>query len=102
VIIIRAFFLFLVFTFNRQDDPFHMRTNRFKSFVVVMIAVFFTLALLASLGIFDNKSYTAVPHGNHTHYVPKDRDPSVPMHNFPQQPPPPGKKISPTGEIVPE
>jgi hypothetical protein len=79
-----------------------MRPNRFKTIVIVLVSLFFILALLSSLGIFDSKSYTAVPHGNHSHYVPKDRDPSVPIHNFPQQPPPPGKKISPTGEIIPE
>jgi hypothetical protein len=79
-----------------------MRSNRFRVIVILFMGAFFVLALLSSLGVFDNKSYTAVPHGNHTHYVPKDRDPSVPLHNFPQQPPPPGKKISPTGEIIPE
>jgi hypothetical protein len=78
------------------------RPNWFKPAIIVFLGIFFLLAMLSSLGIFDDKPYTEVPHGNHSHYVPKDRDPNVPLHNFPQQPPPPGMKISPDGQIVPE
>ena len=78
------------------------RPNWFRPVVIVVVGIFFLLAILSSLGIFDNKPYTEVPHGNHAHFVPKDRDPNVPLHNFPQQPPPPGMKIAPDGRIVPE
>lgn len=78
------------------------RPNWFKPVAIAVVGVFFLFALLASLGIFNEKPYTEVPHGNHSHYVPKDRDPDVPLHNFPQQPPPPGMKIAPDGRIVPE
>lgn len=78
------------------------RPNWVKPALIVGLLVFFILAMLSSLGIFDNKPYTEVPHGNHSHYVPKDRDPNVPMHNFPQQPPPPGMKIAPDGQIEPD
>jgi hypothetical protein len=79
-----------------------LRPNWFKPAVIVFLGIFFLLAMLSSLGIFDDKPFTEVPHGNHSHYVPKDRDPDVPLHNFPQQPPPPGMKIAPDGRIVPE
>jgi hypothetical protein len=79
-----------------------LRPNWFKPAAIVIGGVFFLFALLSSLGIFNEKPYTEVPHGNHSHFVPKDRDPNVPMHNFPQQPPPTGMKIAPDGQIVPE
>lgn len=82
----------------------HNRMKRRKQRILISIAIFLllSLALASSLGFFDEKAYTAVPHGNHTHYVPKDRNPDVPLHNFPQQAPPPGMKIAPDGQIVPE
>lgn len=74
----------------------------FKHIVVIAIAAMLVVATLASLGLFDNDQYTAVPHGGHSHYVPKDRDPNVPLHNFPQQLPPKGMKIASDGRLVPE
>lgn len=73
-----------------------------KYFIVIGIAAVLLLSLISALGMFDDDLYTAVPHGNHVHYVPKDRDPSVPLHNFPQELPPPGMKIASDGSIVPE
>ena len=55
-----------------------------------------------SLGLFRKKPYVGVPHGNHVHYVPEDRDPDVPIDQFPMQEPDPGQRITPTGRIVPE
>lgn len=81
----------------------HKIKRRKKRIVIsIVIVILLSLALASSLGFFDKKAYTAVPHGNHTHYVPKDRNPDVPLHNFPQQPPPPGMKIAPDGQFIPE
>lgn len=73
-----------------------------KLIVNGIIIVVLALALASALGFFDNKPYKAIPHGNHKHYVPNDRNPDTPLHEFPQQLPPPGLKIAPDGKIVPE
>ncbi|GEM_PF-1928421 len=75
--------------------------NRFKYIFIAIVIVLAGLALADSLGYFNSKSYTAVSHGSHSHYVPHDRDPNVPINDFPQKKPAPGEKITPTGQIVP-
>lgn len=74
----------------------------FKIIVVVGILLFFGLVIADSLGVFNPKPYTEVPHGSHVHYVPHDRDPDVPLNAFPMTAPGPGETITPRGEIVPE
>jgi hypothetical protein len=65
--------------------------------VAVLLAVF---VLASSLRMFsEDPGYVIVPHGNHNHYVPHDRDESVPLHNFPQRPPREGERITPDGRF---
>ena len=64
--------------------------------------VFFGIVFADALGVFNTKPYTEVPHGDHVHYVPKDRDPDVPAGEFPTSPPGPGQRITPQGQIVNE
>lgn len=75
--------------------------RRLKVAAWAVIVLFFGLVIADALGLFDTKPYTAVPHGNHVHYVPDDRDPNVPANEFPTREPEEGEMISPTGEIVP-
>lgn len=75
--------------------------NTWKYIFIVVVIVLAGLALADSLGYFNPKPYTAVSHGSHSHYVPHDRDPNVPINDFPQTEPAPGEKITPTGQIVP-
>lgn len=53
------------------------------------------------LNPYGDQPYTEIPHGDHVHYVPKDRDPDVPIGDFPTQPPGEGEQITPDGRIVP-
>ncbi len=69
---------------------------------VVLAMVVAVLFFVNALGVFDDKPYRAVPHGNHYHYVPIDRDMSVPLDAFPTVPPRPGERILPNGQIVRE
>lgn len=78
-----------------------MSSRKIKYLLVAIVVVLAGLALADSLGYFNSKPYTAVPHGSHVHYVPSDRDPDVPINKFPQEKPAPGEKITPTGQIVP-
>lgn len=75
--------------------------NTLKYIFIVVVIALAGLALADALGYFNTKNYTAVPHGSHKHFVPDDRDPDVPIDDFPQEEPSPGEKITPTGQIVP-
>lgn len=70
----------------------------FVSFIVLLAG----FVIADSLGFFDTKPYREVPHGNHSHFVPHDRDPNVSISDFPTRPPRKGERITPTGQIVPD
>ncbi len=75
--------------------------NKLKYIFIAVVIVLAGLAMADALGYFNPKPYTAVSHGSHSHYVPHDRDPNVPISDFPQEEPGPGEKIAPNGQIVP-
>lgn len=76
-------------------------SRRTKGVVLLLAAAFFGLVLADTLGVFDHRPYYEVPHGNHTHYVAKDKDPAVSIGDFPTRPPNDDERITSTGEIVP-
>lgn len=65
-----------------------------------LVIIFFGFVIADSLGTFNTKPYDEIPHGDHVHYVPKNRDPNVSVSQFPTQPPGPGEVITPQGRIV--
>lgn len=69
--------------------------------LLVVAAVFFTFVMYRVLNPFPDQPYLEIPHGDHVHYVPKDRDRDVSMSNFPTQPPGPDERITPDGRVVP-
>lgn len=75
---------------------------RVRWVIFILIGLFIALVLVDSMGVFDKRSYYEVPHGSHTHFLPKDCDPPVPVSNGPQIRPRPGEKIDCQGRIVPE
>ncbi len=75
--------------------------RRLRWIVVAVAAVFFLFVMIDSIGVFNPLPYYQVPHGDHTHYVPKDRDRNVPIGSFPTREPSEGERITPRGEIVP-
>ena len=75
---------------------------RARTIIYFVIAAFLAIVLLDSIGIFDYRSYYEVPHGSHTHYLPKGCDPPLPVSNSPTQRPPVGQKIDCNGQLVPE
>ena len=76
--------------------------KKIRFFFIIFSIALAGLVIADSLGVFDSKPYREVPHGNHSHFVPKDRDPDVPISDFPTRPPRQGERITPTGEIVPD
>ena len=64
-------------------------------------AIFFAFVVYQVLNPFPDQPYMEIPHGDHVHYVPKDRNRDVPVSNFPTRPPGPDERITPDGQIVP-
>ncbi len=80
-----------------------MNSKTKKRLAVVSIVTLLAVYLLVdALHVFDDSPYLEVPHGSHSHFVPRDRDPNVPLENFPTVPPRPNEKIMPNGEVVPK
>jgi len=80
-----------------------IRQGRTRRWVLGGVVVLFLYFLLADvLDPFGENEYIAVPHGDHVHYVPHDRDPAVPLSAFPRQAPEPGEQILPDGRVVPK
>jgi hypothetical protein len=64
-------------------------------------AIVLGFALYRAINPYDERGYVAIPHGDHEHWVPRDRDPSVSISNFPSVPPGPNERILPEGRVVP-
>jgi hypothetical protein len=75
--------------------------NKLKYIFIVLVLALAGVALADALGYFNTKPYTAVSHGSHSHYVPYDRDPDVPINRFPQEEPSSRERITPQGQVVP-
>lgn len=75
---------------------------RFRVFLLIVGAVLLFFVMQSVLNPFGDNEYAEIPHGNHSHYVPKDRDPDVPISNFPTSPPADNERITPDGRIVPK
>jgi len=69
--------------------------------VAGVLLVFFAFIFWEVVNPYRNQRFEEVPHGDHVHYVPKDRNPDVPISRFPTQKPGPNERILPDGEVVP-
>lgn len=67
---------------------------------ILVIGTVLAIALADALDLFTEKPYLMIPHGNHNHYVPHDRDESIPVHNFPMEAPKEDEIITPDGRII--
>jgi hypothetical protein len=74
--------------------------KRLRWVLLAIVGVFFLFVLLDSLNLFHQGPYLEIPHGDHVHYVPHDRDQNVPIGQFPTRRPGPNEYITPRGEIV--
>lgn len=74
--------------------------NGLKWALAVLAGVFFAAAAASALGVFDDSPYTAIPHGDHSHYVPRGCS-DIEIGDFPTQAPGPGERITCEGRIVP-
>ena len=76
-------------------------TSSVRRWVVLGIAaLFFGFVLYEMINPFPDQPYLEVPHGDHVHYVPKDRNPDQRLTDFPTTRPGPNERILPNGQIV--
>ncbi|MEM1128109.1 MAG: hypothetical protein AAGI71_15795 [Bacteroidota bacterium] len=75
--------------------------TRRRVFVLALLLVFFAFVVREVFDPFGDAEYLEIPHGDHSHFVPRDRDPNVPLHSFPRTPPGPNERILPNGQIAP-
>lgn len=68
--------------------------------VTVVFLAFVVFVTYRVLNQFADQPYMEVPHGDHVHYVPKDRDQAVPLSDFPTQAPAANERILPDGRVV--
>lgn len=68
---------------------------------VAVLVVFFAVILREVINPYRNQRFEQIPHGDHVHYVPRDRNSEVPISQFPTQPPEEDERITPDGEVVP-
>lgn len=84
-----------------ETPPSAATVKRRRRIVLGIAGFFLFLALISALNPFGDKGYVGISHGDHTHYVPEDRDPNVSISNFPGTPPGPNERILPDGRVVP-
>lgn len=77
------------------------RAKRVLKWAIFIAAILFFFSVLReSVDPFGDQPYVEITHGDHVHYVPKDRDPKVAIGNFPTRRPGPNETITPEGRIV--
>ena len=81
----------------RRLGPFTVR--RWLVIFISVVVVIFVLREISDP--YKGREYLEVSHGNHVHYLPKDRNPDVPVSNFPTTRPAPNERILPNGQVVP-
>jgi hypothetical protein len=74
--------------------------KRLRWIVLVIVLIFFVVVMRQVLDPFGDQGYVEISHGDHSHYVPEDRDPNVGLDRFPTVPPGPDERILPNGQIV--
>ena len=75
--------------------------KRLRWILVAVALVVFGIIFADTQGAFDDLPYVEVPHGSHSHYLPKDCGAELSAGDFPTQPPGPNERITCDGEIVP-
>jgi hypothetical protein len=86
---------------SSTEEPSSTGRSRRKWILGGVLLVFFAYVLWYVVNPYRNQPYAEVPHGDHVHYVPKDRNEDVPISRFPTRPPEEGERITPDGEMVP-
>jgi hypothetical protein len=77
------------------------RSKKRRWIALLAVLLMLAYAMTDVIDPFGGEPYIAIPHGDHVHYVPEDRNPDVPLSSFPTSKPRSDERITPTGQIVP-
>jgi hypothetical protein len=85
---------------SSSDDTASSRSWR-RWVAAVVLLVFFGAVMWNVINPYRGQRFEKIPHGDHVHYLPKDRNPEVPVGRFPMRKPATDERITPDGEVVP-
>ena len=86
-----------------ESPPHRSRAKKWlRRALLIAGALFFFAVLREAFNPFGDQPYVKITHGDHVHYVPRDRDEKVSISKFPRVPPGPNEMITPEGRIVPK
>jgi hypothetical protein len=80
-------------------------SKRTRTYLLILIGIFLAFVMMDSQGVFDSKSWIEIPHGSHSHYLPRNYaecNPPLTVGDGPTRAPGPGETIDCSGNIVPE
>ncbi|WP_103021077.1 hypothetical protein [Salinibacter altiplanensis] len=86
------------------DDTFdHSGASRsWRKWVAAgLFLLFFGGLVREVLNPYRGQRFEKIPHGDHVHYVPRDRNPDVSVSRFPTRKPEADERITPDGQVVP-
>lgn len=86
---------------SSSDETIFPRSWR-KWVAAIVLLVLFGAVMWEVVNPYRGKRFEKVPHGDHVHYIPKDRNPDAPAGQFPTQKPAEDERITPNGEVVPK
>lgn len=77
-----------------------MNGKTIRLIIAAVVLVVGGFALYDALRVPDDGPYRKIPHGDHVHYMPKDRNPDAHLDDFPTKLPPQGFVIDRDGNVV--
>lgn len=86
---------------SSSDDPSTASRSWRKWGIAIALLIFFGILLREVINPYRDQRFGEIPHGDHVHYVPKDRNPDVPISRFPTRKPEADERITPEGQLVP-
>lgn len=73
---------------------------RLRRWVIGLALVLVGVVLIDALGVFDDTPFVKISHGNHSHYMPKERADGITAGNCPTRPPLAEEYLSPQCQII--
>lgn len=88
---------------RKEDQDIKKTGYKVGRWLLLLVGLVFLGFMLSEVFFpYQGQEYIPISHGDHSHYIPHDRNPDVPISNFPTRPPGPGERLLPNGQIVPE
>lgn len=85
---------------SSSDNATSSRSWR-RWIAAAVFLLFFGAVMWTVINPYRGQRFEKIPHGDHVHYVPKDRNTDVPVSRFPTEKPEQNERITPDGEVVP-